>query len=39
VPIFSAVATVSLPNGMNKDEVINALESITSDLIVDVEDV
>jgi len=37
VPIFSAVATVSLPNGLNKDEVINALESITSDLVVDVE--
>lgn len=39
VPIFSAVATVSLPNGLNKEEVINALESITSDLVVDVEDV
>jgi glycine cleavage system regulatory protein len=39
VPIFSAVATVSLPIGLNKDDVIDALESITSDLIVDVEDV
>jgi len=39
VPIFSAVATVTLPNGLNKEEVINALESITSDLIVDVEKV
>jgi glycine cleavage system regulatory protein len=39
VPIFSAVATVTLPNGLNKDEVIDALESITSDLIVDVEKV
>ncbi|MDQ2045079.1 glycine cleavage system protein R [Pseudoalteromonas sp. 20-92] len=39
VPIFSAVATITLPNGMNKDEVIDALESITSDLIVDVEDI
>ncbi|WP_372761960.1 glycine cleavage system protein R [Pseudoalteromonas sp.] len=39
VPIFNAVATVTLPNGMKKDEVIEALESITSDLIVDVEKV
>lgn len=39
VPIFSAVATVTLPNGMNKEEVIDALESITSDLIVDTEEV
>ncbi|GAA58576.1 hypothetical protein P20652_0432 [Pseudoalteromonas sp. BSi20652] len=39
VPIFSAVATVTLPNGMDKDEVIEALESITSDLIVDTEEV
>ena len=39
MPIFSAVATVTLPNGMNKDEVIEALESITSDLIVDTEEV
>ena len=38
VPIFSAVATVALPVGMNKDEVITALESITTDLIVDIED-
>ena len=38
VPIFSAVATVALPIGMNKDEVITALESITTDLIVDIED-
>lgn len=39
VPIFSAVATVSLPSGMNKDEVVAALEAITADLIVDIEDV
>ncbi|KPH65188.1 glycine cleavage system protein R [Pseudoalteromonas porphyrae] len=39
VPIFSAVATVSLPAGMNKDEVVAALEAITADLIVDIEDV
>ena len=38
VPIFSAVATVALPTGMNKDEVVAALEAITSDLIVDIED-
>lgn len=38
VPIFSAVATVELPNGMNKDEVVTALEAITADLIVDIED-
>jgi glycine cleavage system regulatory protein len=37
VPIFSAFATVSLPAGMIKDNVIEALEAITSDLIVDVE--
>jgi len=37
--IFSAVATVTLPNGMDKDEVIEALESITSDLIGDIEEV
>ncbi|NOU52733.1 glycine cleavage system protein R [Pseudoalteromonas sp. JBTF-M23] len=37
VPIFSAFATVTLPIGMNKDNVIDALESITSDLIVDIE--
>ncbi|MFC0117583.1 glycine cleavage system protein R [Pseudoalteromonas xiamenensis] len=38
VPIFSAMATVTLPPGMNKDAVIDALENITSDLIVDVEE-
>ncbi|TMN89061.1 glycine cleavage system protein R [Pseudoalteromonas phenolica] len=37
VPIFSAFATVTLPAGMHKDNVIDALESITSDLIVDIE--
>lgn len=35
--LFNAVATVELPEGLNKDEVITALESITSDLVVDVE--
>lgn len=38
VPIFSAMATVTLPAGMNKEAVIEALENITADLIVDVED-
>ena len=37
VPIFSAFATVTLPAGMHKDNVIEALEAITSDLIVDIE--
>lgn len=37
LPIFSAVATVELPQGMNKEEVVTALEAITTDLIVDVE--
>lgn len=37
LPIFSAIATVELPLGMNKEEVVTALEAITTDLIVDVE--
>jgi len=37
VPIFSAFATVTIPAGMHKDNVIDALEAITSDLIVDIE--
>jgi glycine cleavage system regulatory protein len=37
VPLFTAIATVELPNGLNKDEVINALEAIASDVVVDVE--
>ena len=37
VPLFSAIATVSLPAGMNRDAVIDALESITPDVIVDIE--
>ncbi|AOT09639.1 glycine cleavage system protein R [Pseudoalteromonas luteoviolacea] len=37
LPIFSAFATVSLPPGMDKEHVVDALEAITSDLIVDVE--
>ncbi|WP_105253715.1 glycine cleavage system protein R [Pseudoalteromonas sp. T1lg75] len=37
VPIFSAMATVSLPPGMSRDVVIEALESITPDVIVDIE--
>ncbi|MGO2010357.1 MAG: glycine cleavage system protein R [Pseudoalteromonas sp.] len=38
LPIFSAVATVELPKGMNKEDVIAGLEAITTDLIVDVEE-
>lgn len=37
VPLFSAEARVELPAGLNKDDVVEALESITSDLIVDIE--
>jgi glycine cleavage system regulatory protein len=37
VPLFSAEATVLLPSGLSQDEVVNALEAITADLIVDVE--
>lgn len=37
VPLFNAVATVELPQGLHKDDVISALESITADLMVDVE--
>ncbi|MDW7550327.1 glycine cleavage system protein R [Pseudoalteromonas sp. McH1-7] len=38
LPIFSAFATVTLPVGMVKENVVDALESITSDLIVDIEE-
>ncbi|ATC95926.1 glycine cleavage system protein R [Pseudoalteromonas tunicata] len=37
VPLFNAVATVELPKGMDKNEVVLALESLTSDVIVDIE--
>ncbi|WP_372767538.1 glycine cleavage system protein R [Pseudoalteromonas sp.] len=37
VPLFNAEARVELPSGLSKDDVIEALESITSDLIVDIE--
>ncbi len=37
VPLFNAVATVELPNTIDKHVVIEALESLASDLIVDVE--
>jgi len=37
VPLFNAVATIELPKGLDKDIVIDALESLTSDLIVDIE--
>ncbi|TXH96920.1 MAG: glycine cleavage system protein R [Rheinheimera sp.] len=37
VPLFNAIATVELPEGLNKDEVVQALEDIASDVMVDVE--
>ncbi len=37
VPLFNAIATVELPDGLDKDEVIRALEDIASDVMVDVE--
>ena len=37
VPLFNAIATVELPAGLNKEEVVTALESIASDVVVDVE--
>jgi glycine cleavage system regulatory protein len=37
VPLFNAVATVELPSSIDKDEVIEALESLASDLMVDIE--
>ncbi|GAA0664480.1 MULTISPECIES: glycine cleavage system protein R [Rheinheimera] len=37
VPLFHAIATVQLPAGLNKDEVVKALEAIASDVVVDVE--
>jgi len=37
VPLFNAIATVELPAGLNKDEVVQALEDIATDVMVDVE--
>lgn len=37
VPLFNAIATVELPEGLNKEEVVRALEDIASDVMVDVE--
>lgn len=37
VPLFHAIATVELPPGLNKDDVVAALESIASDVMVDIE--
>lgn len=37
VPLFNAVATVELPAGLSRDEVIKALEAVAADIIVDVE--
>ncbi|WP_199609468.1 glycine cleavage system protein R [Flocculibacter collagenilyticus] len=36
-PIFNAQATVTLPKGMDADEVISALESIANDIFVEAE--
>lgn len=38
VPLFNAVATIELPSGMDRDVVVEALESIASDLIIDIEE-
>ena len=37
VPLFNAVATIELPEGLNKEAIVEALESLASDLIVDIE--
>jgi len=37
VPLFHAIATVELPAGLNKDEVVAALEAIAADVVVDIE--
>lgn len=37
VPLFNAVATVELPAGLSRDEVVKALEAVAADIIVDVE--
>ncbi len=36
-PIFNAIATVQLANGVDKDQVVKALEALTADIIVDVD--
>ena len=37
VPLFNAVATIELPAGLNKEAIVEALESLATDLIVDIE--
>ncbi|CAM3741978.1 glycine cleavage system protein R [Rheinheimera salexigens] len=37
VPLFTAVATVELPAGVSRNEVVKALEAIATDIVVDVE--
>ncbi|RVT48691.1 glycine cleavage system protein R [Rheinheimera sediminis] len=37
VPLFHAIATVELPDTLNKDEVVKALEAIAADVVVDIE--
>lgn len=39
IPLFHAVAKVQLPVGLCRDDVVDALESLTADLIVDIEEV
>ncbi|GGW64292.1 glycine cleavage system protein R [Alishewanella tabrizica] len=37
VPLFHAEATVQLPAGLHRDEIIAALEAIATDIVVDLE--
>jgi len=37
VPLFNAVATVELPAGVSRDDVVRALEAIATDIVVDIE--
>ena len=37
VPLFNAVATVELPVGLSREEVVKALEAIATDIVVDIE--
>ena len=38
-PLFHAIATVELAEGLNKDEVVSALEAIATDVVVDIENI
>jgi glycine cleavage system regulatory protein len=35
--LFNAIATVELPAGVSRDEVVRALEAIATDIVVDIE--